>query len=397
MAIASSLIAMGILVFSAGISAATTYYVALGRNSDERMLGDVFMVGHLIAGLSLVLGFAAFTLQGNSSIPVLNKLSQTDLVLSFLNVSASIERSFLSSFLLGLERFARVNFLNSFEKICTLFISLLAFSLGYGVSGVLMGMLVSSTFSIILCLAAILRQFTIAKLVEPPKRVWLKIVRYGFTAQTGNVIQFLNYRFDTFVVAYFWPTTDVGIYALAISLSEAIWQIANSVAFVAFPKLIRNRDRHDLISEILFGLRGTFWLTLATCVAVVVMLKPLIIPLVGVKFQGTFLPLLLLAPGTVMFAWNTILATFFASKGMVGINTKISAIVSLVTILLYLGLIPHMGITGAAVASSISYILSSVLAYVFLQRFQPVMLQSMIYVKGDLTRIKSLLKNVVES
>ncbi|HMN29624.1 MAG TPA: oligosaccharide flippase family protein, partial [Caldilineaceae bacterium] len=53
--------------------------------------------------------------------------------------------------------------------------------------------------------------------------------RYGFQLYPGMIAQFLNYRVDMLLVAYFMTPTFVGYYALAVSLAEKIFEIPHAI------------------------------------------------------------------------------------------------------------------------------------------------------------------------
>ena len=62
-------------------------------------------------------------------------------------------------------------------------------------------------------------------------------MRFGVQSQLSNLIQLLNYRLDSYLVLFFVNTSGVGLYAVAVSLSEGMWFIANSVAIVLLTNL----------------------------------------------------------------------------------------------------------------------------------------------------------------
>ena len=68
-------------------------------------------------------------------------------------------------------------------------------------------------------------------------------VKFGVQGQAGNILQLLNYRLDKYIALAFVGTTGVGIYAIAVGVTESIWFISNAVAVVLVPRLTRAAQR----------------------------------------------------------------------------------------------------------------------------------------------------------
>jgi O-antigen/teichoic acid export membrane protein len=87
------------------------------------------------------------------------------------------------------------------------------------------------------------------------------------------------------------------------------------------------------------------------------------IPLLGIvygpDFQSAALPIALLLPGIVAFAPVNVLASHLAGIGRPGLNLSVSAAALVVTVIFDLALIPVWGMSGAAVATSVSYVVAA--------------------------------------
>jgi O-antigen/teichoic acid export membrane protein len=96
--------------------------------------------------------------------------------------------------------------------------------------------------------------------------------------------------------------------------------------------------------------------------------KLAIVTLFTTKFANAFEPLLWLLPGTVLFSIANIFASYIAGIGKPMMNTLISASVVVCTIFFDMLLIPHYGIIGAAIASSIAYAMMTILTMIIFVR-----------------------------
>ena len=81
-----------------------------------------------------------------------------------------------------------------------------------------------------------------------------------------------------------------------------------------------------------------------------------IIPFVyGEEFSGAISALQYLVPGIVALAASRVLANDIAARGLPILNSYLSGSMLIINIIFNLILIPHMGVNGAALASTISY------------------------------------------
>jgi len=114
--------------------------------------------------------------------------------------------------------------------------------------------------------------------------------------------------------------------------------------------------------------RSVFALTLFLAVLLGLFSYPLIIILFGSSYEGSVPALRLLLPGVVLLAVCKVLASDLGGRGLLVYNSLASLAGLLATILLDLVLIPRWGIYGAAVASSISYTLSTAVTLIVYTR-----------------------------
>ncbi len=200
-----------------------------------------------------------------------------------------------------------------------------------------------------------------------------QMVRFGLRGQVGNLVQLLNYRLDSYLVLAFVNTAGVGLYAVGVSMSEALWFVANSVSTVLVPRLSASDDISAASMTPIIS-RNTITIT-AVGAAFVALLSSVLIPLFfGSAFHGAIRPMLWLLPGTVTLSAAKILSSYVFSRGRPDINSWISGFSLVVTIVFDLTLIPTMGVTGAAIASSIAYSANLVMTAIAYRRLsgQPI-------------------------
>jgi len=181
---------------------------------------------------------------------------------------------------------------------------------------------------------------------------------YGLKAHLSNILTFLTYRIDIFLVNLIAGPAAAGLYNIAVRLVEQIWLISKAVSTVIFPRLSSiAHDEEALKSFTAFMARTVLWVTLFASAVLAAIAEPLIEILFGPDFKGATIPLLILLPGVALLSCARVLANDMAARGRVGVNTVLSGVVLLTNITFNMILIPEYGIAGAAAATTISYTL----------------------------------------
>ena len=183
-----------------------------------------------------------------------------------------------------------------------------------------------------------------------------RAVSYGAKAHTSNLLTFLNYRADLFLVNVLLSPAAAGVYVVAVQIAERLWMLSQSVNTVLFPKLSQLHRDEDarraltpLIARIVLMLSGLGALVLA------VLAKPLVVLIFGTIFAEAAIAILWLLPGIVAGAMARVLGHDLAARGRVDLNLYTSVLVLIVNVLANLLLISAYGISGAAIATSIAY------------------------------------------
>lgn len=184
---------------------------------------------------------------------------------------------------------------------------------------------------------------------------------FSIPCHLGNLVQFLNYRFDIFLVNFFRGQRDVGLYVIAVTIAQLVWILSNSVATVLFPKISKEGKNQVTTLLVVRASRIVLWSSLGISIVLAV-LAPIALPAIyGKSFRPSVAPLLFLLPGITFFSLVNMLASFLAGIGQPKWNLWIAVAGLGVTVFFDLLLIPRFGIIGAAIASSLSYSTSSFL------------------------------------
>ena len=192
------------------------------------------------------------------------------------------------------------------------------------------------------------------------------IVRYSLPLYVGNVVQFLNYRLDVFLVMSFVGLAAVGRYTVAVWLAQVIWLVPSALATLVMRATAARPD--GVIDRVAQTNRLSLLIAAACAVAVAVVGTVGVTFVFGEEFRGSVTPLLLLLPGVVLFCPTIILSGYLNGIGRQVYTTWIACGSLVVTAVLNVVLIPRLGIAGAALTSTASYTLSSIATLVLVRR-----------------------------
>jgi O-antigen/teichoic acid export membrane protein len=197
--------------------------------------------------------------------------------------------------------------------------------------------------------------------------------RFGGKTYLANALQFLNYRLDLFVLNAAAAQAAVGHYSVAVSVTSLGLLLPRALSSVLFPRVSaltagaeETRAYRDLVEA--KSVRHAGLLSFGSALALVAVLVVLVPPIFGSAFRPAVGLGLILLPGVALLGVANVLMATVVGRGRPEYSLAITIVTTPVTIALYLLLIPRFDATGAAVASTVSYTLSSVLAVVAYRR-----------------------------
>ncbi|MBI3785718.1 MAG: flippase [Deltaproteobacteria bacterium] len=189
-------------------------------------------------------------------------------------------------------------------------------------------------------------------------------LRFGFKSHIQVLAQHLHLRADAYIVAYFLDPTQVAFYTLAVRLAEFMLDVPESIGMVLYPKLAALNDEamHELTAQ---ACRRTVLVT-AIGAAILSLFGPWVIVLwYGEAYAPAGRPLPFVAAGIVMMSLFVLLTRNFTSRNRQQVNVLAGFVALVGNVGLNLFTIPHWGIVGAAMASTISYSLAACLLLYF--------------------------------
>jgi len=203
-----------------------------------------------------------------------------------------------------------------------------------------------------------------------------KGLSFGGQISLSTIARLLNYRLDQMILAFMVPIEQVGLYLIAVGFAERLRLLPNSIATAFLPRLANELDRRQ--SEVPRVFRYTVIITVASILPIAAVGIPLIPLIFGAKYAGSVASFLWLLPGIAALGGNAILASDLAAREKPKYSVWNGYATLTLNIILNLMLIPRLGIAGAAIASSISYIFAGLMWLIFFKRESHTPLKSLL-------------------
>lgn len=275
-----------------------------------------------------------------------------------LALGAAFIGQLASSLLISAQLFARANYsvLVSTVGVTIILISclLLRLSATPAIEAFLIANYALPTFTSVVTVLASISEI---RTDRPKREVSLRrIMSFGAKATMADFLQMLSYRADIWIVMSLLGARALGFYTLAVGLSQYLWTLPVAIASVVFPAVSKGTAEIGAIAR---WARVTFALSLGLA-ALSVPIVPSIIPMVyGRAFAPTGSAYLWLLPGAIIYVLSKVYGGYLAGRGRVTSNLIASALGCGAGITLCLILAPRFGIQGASVASSVGYIVTT--------------------------------------
>lgn len=338
-----------------GVGPANVYYLGSGQYQARAVFSTCLVLTLWLSALGLSLGALVILFRGEEFFP---GVPIPMLWLALLGFPISLAQGFVASIFQGLQQFRGYNLSLLAQPLITF-----CLILGLVVAGVrdfsflIVAYVVGAASCLVITLFILRRHLAPDESSERYKLG--TALSYGYKAHLSNILAFVNYRADIFLVNLLINPAAAGIYVIAIKISENLWLLSRAVSSVALPRLSQlsgdeatRRRLTPLLS------RMVLWVTTLGAVVLALIAFPLIRILFGEQFAGGAWPLIVLLPGVIALSASRVLSNDIAARGKPEINMYMSIITVTVNILGNVLLIPIYGLIGAAFATTVAYVLN---------------------------------------
>ncbi|GAB4234868.1 MAG: hypothetical protein Tsb0034_08760 [Ekhidna sp.] len=164
------------------------------------------------------------------------------------------------------------------------------------------------------------------------------------------------------IVEYFQGSVELGYYAVGVNLSMLLMVLPSTIREVFIP-YIASSDREENLKNLTFFSRVGFTLILLIATVIFLLSDHLIPFLYGAEFTSSIVPFKYLLAAIAMTSIGIIFSAYNYGTGSPKLNFYANVVSLVMILVLDFWLIPKYGITGAAIATLITYTFNSALIF----------------------------------
>jgi len=267
-----------------------------------------------------------------------------------------------------------------------------------------MGVLFVGSFIVLVCFEGGIRAAVIVMVLAPlvyvsfhPSRfsfeMFKKAFVFGGQISLSTIARLLNLRLDQAILAFMVGADHVGLYVVAVVFAERLRLLPGSISSAFLPRLANELSERQLQVPRVY--RYTVIISVVSMLAAAVLGAPAILLFFGREYTGAIVSFLCLLPGITVLGGSSILDSDMAAREKPKYSVVTGYTTLAVNVMLNLVLIPHLGIVGAAIASSISYSLAGVFWLTFFRHESKLPLSELVPTWQDVSYLLQQLKRGV--
>jgi O-antigen/teichoic acid export membrane protein len=343
-----------------GINSATIYYVSKKEVDLNTAFNTNVFTGLLLSILSVLIGILAIQILSSTKLEGVD-LGQLYLVLAALPFMFLM--IFLQTIFQGLQDFKMFNSMLVVQQTGNLIlVSLLLFVFKMSLTGAILAFIIGYLLSVCFVLFSLLKKYNVRiSLSYFSWAYFKKSFSYGMKTHVSNVMTFLNYRTPLLILGMFFNPTAVGIYSVAVNFGEKLSIFSQSISSVLLPRVASMSEDSD--KNYITSIISKSMLIFITILSIgVFFLSDFIFQLLLAEDYNDYIEsvrvLNFLLPGLALLSIEKLLSNDLAARGKPEVNMYLSFVNVIVNVSISFILIPTYGVIGAAVATSITYIIS---------------------------------------
>jgi O-antigen/teichoic acid export membrane protein len=347
--LATQFVLLVVVLGSMGLGAAAAYHAARAKWPSRIAFGNSIVLGLLLGVIIIALCGGVILLTGAT----FRGLPEGDLLLVLLAVPFALAVGNVQAIYQGFRNFRMFNAITVAQTALPLLLIAIAIVVGGWVRAAIAA---SVAAGMLLFVAVVVSARRSTRLVWRLDRQYVRaLASYGIRAHPANVLAYLGYRLDVFLVDGFKGAGAVGLYGVGVVIAEILWMPSQAVSTALFPTIAAEKSESARRSITPLVARNTLWLTAILAAILFVFAGAAVDLLYSSRFSAATSVVRILAPGIVLFAAARVLGNDIAARGRPLVNSVIAAASVVCNIGLNVALIPRFGIDGAAWASTGSY------------------------------------------
>ncbi|MBT3303907.1 flippase [Candidatus Woesearchaeota archaeon] len=380
-----------ILIFTNfGFGSSLTKHVSefVSKKDRNAMKTVIVFVSSIKLGLaviaSLILFFLSKFLAANY---FKNPVAEVLLLFFAVILIISTFNSLLLNIFNGLQKYFLMGGIQLFEKIMFLVFVLVFVYSGFTKNASL------ATFAYLVALAltglvfvfVMLRQTRLSRLkFSPSKKLFKKLSSFASASFLTSVSRVVIGYIDTLMLTFFTTLAQVGVYNVVyptVLMLTVVGKAVNNVIFPMSSELWAKGLKDKLKAGMMMIQRVILVVLIPLALVLLIFPKLIITLLFGAPYASGYFAMQILALGVIFASMGTVYYSVLKGIGKPLEVTKIVGIGAVFNIVMNLILIPIWGIEGAALTTTLSYLLMLILASFKLKKFVSVPLNPSMWLR----------------
>ena len=229
---------------------------------------------------------------------------------------------------------------------------------------------------------------------EPLKDSLKEMLHYGAFLQLSTLVSTLNKRLSLYLLNTHCDERSIGVYAAGTQVTEGVNIVGQSIGLVEFSALSNTENKQRATQLTLRFMKLSILLTFTALLAICLLPTKFFEWIFSGEFSDIRPVILLMAPGVVFFSAHTVLANYFSGTGKPKYNLYASLISLSATLVSAFILIPWLGIQGAAITTSLTYLTLFVYQWIVFRKQTGSQLWQLLPNKDDWEWAKATVKSI---
>lgn len=374
---------------SLGVSQSVTFYIGKQIYPEDKIKTAITQIWLLSSSISLISCFLLIYFLGNDMQDKIRLI-----ILAILPIPFTLFNSYNTGLFLGKNEIAKYNRIN---WIPTLLIFILSFILIYvfkfGIEGAMI-----ATFGGGFLMSLILlfkNKFLKFFKLEIEWKLIKSLLSLGLIYSFSLLVINLNYKIDIIFMDKLSTPFELGIYSKGASLTQYLWQIPMLFSTLVFAKSAVSKNDIQFSHKVAQLLRLSLTFIGLICLILIFFSEFIITMMYGEAFRGSILVLQTLLPGVLLLTLFKVMNMDLAGKGKPWVSLKAMIPSLIINVIINIALVPKYGAYGAAVASTISYIIAALLfIYFYSVETKLTFKEIFAFKKSDYTPILNIVKKI---
>lgn len=367
-----------------GVRQVSAYYIGQKKYSIQEIVSSSLILWIATSLMSMVVMFVYYNLPGTPN------YSWILISIAIAYIPFKILVSYFNGILQGQQKILNMNVKFMIEFVVRLLaVILLVWIFNFDVVGAALSILLT-TLAVLVYSGSIIRKT--AKLsFKYIKGIPQDMLRKGIVFAVALFIIKLNYKVDILFLERMVSASELGIYTVGVNISELLWELPTAMSVVLFARSANAKSNKESTNRSAKLLRIT-WIPLLLGALVLWIFAPFLVSLVyGQEFVLAGNVMRVLLPGTVVMVLFKILNADLSGRGKPLFAVKIYIVALTINIILNYLLIPMYGMYGAAMASTISYIIGGIVFSIAYHRYTGLPYKELFILNNeDIDLIKSI-------